>query len=416
MLREDAQLAGALLVVAATLALLVPNDGREPTLLGWTLLIVGHVPAVWRRRAPLPAFLGGVVCIAPYHALDFNHTAPLLVSMTLLFTVAVTGPVLRSVLLGTAVIAGLVGVKFGQGMTQGAQMLRIAGWIVTVLLLGVCTRVYQQYLDSAVERAERAERTREEEARRRVVEERLHVARDLHDLLAHSITLVGVQTSVAAHILNADPDRLDRAAVAKALDDIADTCRSAREELRTTLQVLRSSPDEVHEPLPGLDGIPDLVSAARTAGATVTVDLEPSAPQVPPAVGAAAHRIVQESLTNAVRHGGPGVAVQVRVREVEGRLEVSVTDDGRATPEVPPSASGFGLIGMRERVRSVLGTFEAGPRESGGFQVRATLPLRGAPPDERQTADQPPLHEGPRPDRPTPSVPSPSAPTPRLAS
>nr|WP_237499931.1 histidine kinase [Streptomyces sp. SID8379] len=394
-LRQDALLAAVMLLADVFLALGVRADGRQPDALGWTLLIAAHVPAVWRRRAPLVSFLGMVACVFPYHALDFNHTAPIVVSLAGLFTVAMTGRPLRSAIIGTAVIGLMLGVKFGQGMAEGTQALRVTGWIVAVILLGVYARVHQQYLASVVERAERAERTREEEARRRVAEERLRVARDLHDLLAHSITLVGVRTSVAAHVLNADPDRLDRAAVARALDDIADTCRSARGELRATLEVLRSSPDEAREPLPGLDGIPELLSAARTAGASVHADLDTVT--VPPAVGAAAYRIVQEALTNAVRHGGPGPTVQVTVRQGPGGLAVSVVDDGTATPQLPPGTSGFGLLGMKERARSVLGTLEAGPRATGGFEVAAKLPLEGA----RGTARATTTHLNPPTNQPT---------------
>ncbi len=190
-------------------------------------------------------------------------------------------------------------------MHQAVELLRISGWVVAVLFCGIDVRYYRQYISAIVERAERAERTREEEARRRVAEERLRIARDLHDLLAHTITLVGVQTSVAAHVLAADPDRLDRTAVAKCLDDIADTCRTARGELRTTLEVLRDGQGaratEARGPLPGLAGLPDLAETARASGAKV--ELAVRADTVPPAVGAAAYRIVQEALTNAVRHG-----------------------------------------------------------------------------------------------------------------
>ncbi|GGV64847.1 hypothetical protein GCM10010228_15880 [Streptomyces massasporeus] len=150
-----------------------------------------------------------------------------------------TGRPLRTVLVGAGVIGLSASVMLTVGMHQALEVLRISGWVVAVLFCGVDVRVYGQYVASIVERAERAERTREEEARRRVAEERLRIARDLHDLLAHSITLIGVQTSVAAHVLAADPERLHRETVAKALDDIAETCRSARGELRTTLEVLR---------------------------------------------------------------------------------------------------------------------------------------------------------------------------------
>ncbi|MEB3964530.1 histidine kinase [Streptomyces kunmingensis] len=386
-LRQDAVLAAAMAAVAVCLALRLHGEGRQLTVLGWVLLLAAHVPAVWRRRAPLVSFLGVVACVGPYHALNFDHAAPQVVSLTALFTVAMTGRPLRSLIIGAGVIGLMLSVKFGQNMAEGQQALRISGWIVTVVLLGVYARLHRQYVDSVVERAERAERTREEEARRRVAEERLRVARDLHDLLAHSITLVGVQTSVAAHVLNADPDRLDRAAVAKALDDIADTCRSARGELRATLEVLRSMPDEARGALPGLDGIPELVRAARTAGASVLADLDVDGGLVPAGVGAAAYRIVQEALTNAVRHGGAGLTIRVGVRVGAGALVVSVCDDGVGM--VASGVPGFGLVGMRERVRSVGGVLDVGSGEAGGFVVTASLPLPGAPVTPRGSAPVP---------------------------
>jgi signal transduction histidine kinase len=269
----------------------------------------------------------------------------------------------------------MVALKFGDGMAGVAESFQIAGWVVSMLVLGGYLRVHRQLTATALERAERAERTREEEARRRVAEERLRIARDLHDLLAHNITLIGVRTAVAAHVLTEDPDRLDRAAVAKALDDIADTCRSARGELRTTLEVLRDhGPLDERGPLPGLDGLPDLAATARAAGAEVDLSVGTGA-GVPATVGAAAYRIVQEALTNAVRHGGRAdLTVRVGVHEREGALCVDITDDGAGTGDGTP---GFGLVGMRERVRSVGGTLDAGPlEERAGYAVSAVLPLR----------------------------------------
>jgi signal transduction histidine kinase len=369
--RNDALLAAVAGVVAVGLALFV-EDGRRPDALGWALLFACHVPLAWRRRRPLLVLLAIVACVAPYHALDNTHTAPTPATYIALYTVAVTGRPLRTVLVGVGVIALSTSVMLTVSMHEALKVLQISGWVVAVLFLGADVRFYRQYVAAIVERAERAERTREEEARRRVAEERLRIARDLHDLLAHSITLIGVQTSVAAHVLSADPERLDRETVAKALDDIAETCRSARGELRTTLEVLREhdSPD-ARGPLPGLDGLPDLAEAARLAGARVeqTVRIR----QAPPAVGAAAYRIVQEALTNAVRHAGPEPAVRVDLVEREGVLHLSVSDDG--TGPAPGGTPGFGLVGMRERARTVGGTLDAGPRADGGFEVTALLPL-----------------------------------------
>ncbi|MFH8792670.1 sensor histidine kinase [Streptomyces sp. NPDC017941] len=411
-LRDDTLLAALVTAVAVVLGA-VAGDGRSLDALGWTLLLCAHVPAAWRRSRPMPVLLATVVFVAPYHAVDYTHVAAIPVAMLALYTVAVTGRPRRTLLTGVGVVALTLVANAHVGPKQVAEVLRISGWIVAVLLFGTYVRVHRQYVASALERAERAERTREEEARRRVAEERLRVARDLHDLLAHSITLIGVQTSVAAHVLAADPERLDRTAVAGALDDIAETCRSARGELRATLEVLRApdpqspdgpgepaGPDESRGPLPGIGGIGDLAAAARTAGADVHLAVHAPDPAVRPAVGAAAYRIVQEALTNAVRHGGPHPSVRVAVRKQGGELRVTVTDDGgetdatavpgppRARPAAPaphpvragrptPDVPGFGLVGMRERARSVGGTLVAGPGADRGFEVVAVLPLGG---------------------------------------
>ncbi|MBR8641588.1 sensor histidine kinase [Streptomyces tuirus] len=370
-LRNDTVLAVLVAALSVVLALFV-DDGRRPDALGWALLLVSHVPLVWRRRRPVPVLVAVVACVFPYHFLGYPHIAATQAAYVALYTVAVTGRPLRTVLVGIGVISLAVSVMLTISAHEALGLLKASGWVVAVLFCGADVRIYRQYVASIVERAERAERTREEEARRRVAEERLRIARDLHDLLAHSITLIGVQTSVAAHVLSADPERLDRESVAKALDDIAETCRSARGELRTTLEVLREhgSPD-APGPLPGLDGLPDLAEAARLAGARVeqTVRIR----QAPPAVGAAAYRIVQEALTNAVRHAGPEPAVRVELDERQGALHLSVRDDG--TGPAPDGTPGFGLVGMRERARSVGGTLDAGPRNGGGFEVTAVLPL-----------------------------------------
>lgn len=369
--RNDVVLA-VVLAAAATCMALFTDEGRRPDPLGWSLLLAAHVPLVWRRRHPLLVLVTVVALVGPYHALDNNHAAPGPVSYVALYTLAVTGRPLRTILTGIGVLTVSVSVMLTVNTHQAVELIRISGWVVAVLFAGVDVRYYRQYVAGIVERAERAERTREEEARRRVAEERLRIARDLHDLLAHSITLVGVQTSVAAHVLAADPERLDRAAVAKALDDIAETCRTARGELRTTLEVLREHdvPD-ARGPLPGLHGLADLAEAARVTGATVELSVRTG--DVPPAVGAAAYRIVQEALTNAVRHAGPQPSVRVEVHAGQGALRLSVTDDGTGGP-APGSAGGFGLVGMRERARSVGGTLDAGPRDGGGFGVTAVLP------------------------------------------
>ncbi|MEV5602006.1 histidine kinase [Streptomyces sp. NPDC052299] len=384
--RNDALIAAAAAVLSTVLALAAGGAGSMGAA-GWALLLGSTVPLVWRRRAPVRVLLAMVPLLALYHGADNLHTAPMPQTWIVLYTVAVTGRPLRTLAVGIGVTSVMVTVVLALSAHDGLELLRISGWIVAVLFCGVDVRIYRQYVASVLERAERAERTREEEAARRVAEERLRIARDLHDLLAHSITVIGVRTSVASHILTVDPERLDRRAVAAALDDIADTCREARAELRTTLQVLRSTgPDgdgaDAEGPLPDLAALPGLVRAAEAAGARVELDTGVPPGRLVPAVGAAAYRIVQESLTNAVRHAGAGVRVRVVVAPAAGALRVTVTDDGTG-PVEDGTASGFGIVGMRERARSTGGTLTAGPRPGGGFEVSALLPLPAEPPGNR---------------------------------
>ncbi|MEC4571085.1 sensor histidine kinase [Streptomyces virginiae] len=357
--RCDASAAAVFAVLAAVLALTV-NDGRAPDALGWALLLAAHVPLAWRRRAPVPVLLAMVACVVPYHALDYMHLAPIPASMTALYTVASTGRPRRTLFVGLSVTSVTLTIQVFVNPHEMVELLRVSGWVIAMLVFGASIRLYRQLVAGVMERAER-------EAERKVAEERLRIARDLHDLLAHSITLIGVQTSVAAHVLVADPDRLDREALVKALDGITETCREARSEVRTTLDVLRATPEG---PLPDLASLPDLV---RTSGADLTV--RTGAAKVPAAVGAAAYRIVQESLTNAVRHGAPGADLSVDVGLEKDVLTVRVTNGGSAPGGT--GGSGYGILGMRERARSVGGTLSAGPRDGGGFEVAAELPLPG---------------------------------------
>ncbi|NGO67655.1 sensor histidine kinase [Streptomyces boncukensis] len=407
--RRDIAVAAAVAVVQTVAALAAPaGDGRTPDALGWTLLTASAFALVLLRRAPWLAVLAVLALVAPYHSLDFAHTAAVPSALIALYFMAAAGPPLRSFLTIGVIIGIMSVIMLGRGNQHAlAEMLRTSGWLFVCVLIGESVRIHRNYVGAIVERAERAERTREEEAARRVAQERLRIARDLHDLLAHSITLIGVQTSVAAHVLVADPERLDREAVAKALDGISDTCRDARAELRTTLEVLRGDESEAHGPLPGLSGLADLARAARGAGAHVELTVRDSALAAapPPAVGAAAYRIVQEAFTNAVRHAGPEVRIEAAVSAEHGLLRICVRDDGAgrenpdgagpgagdsgdgagrtgtapAPADRTPERGGFGLVGMRERARSVGGTVEAGPAPP-GFQVLARIPLASAVP------------------------------------
>ncbi|MCX5382586.1 sensor histidine kinase [Streptomyces sp. NBC_00083] len=358
-LRTDTALAAGAGLLGAAIA--YADTTLRPDTTGWALLTASALALIGRRAHPMATLALAVLCIAPYQLLNNAHMGTMPMAMTALYTVAVTGTVRRTATVGACVVAiAIAGMSFN-GVHRVFDVFRTSGWLVAALVLGVA--VHNSRIHVAEQRAAAAR-----ESERRLTEERLRIARDLHDLLAHSITLIGVRTSVAAHVLTATPDRLDRAGLAAALDSIADTCREARAELRTTLTVLRA--DE-HGPLPDLTGLPDL---ARSAGADLAVDT--TGTRVPPAVGAAAYRIVQESLTNAVRHAGPDATIRVRVETGGPALRVTVTDDGHGPAA---TGTGFGILGMRERARSVGGTLDAGPHPDGGFQVTAHLPLPPSP-------------------------------------
>jgi signal transduction histidine kinase len=218
---------------------------------------------------------------------------------------------------------------------------------------------------------------REEEARRRASEERLRIARDLHDVLAHNISLINVQAGVALHLMGERPEQ-----ARTALSAIKQASKDALTELRSVLDILRGGDEHApRAPAPTLARLDDLVSQAAAAGLAVRTEIEGEARPVPSGLDGAAFRVLQEALTNVARHAGPATAI-VRLSYGERDLTVQVDDDGLGPASQGGHAtlgSGRGIVGMRERVTALGGELEAGPRPGGGFRVRARLPLGGAP-------------------------------------
>jgi signal transduction histidine kinase len=242
-----------------------------------------------------------------------------------------------------------------------------AGWVIVMV---VTSRMWQLHVREVEQRAEEAERTKDEAARRRAMEERLRIARELHDSLTHSISVISVQAGVAAHLARKRGEDVPPSLLA-----IQEAGADALRELRTTLSVLRSEEDGDGSGLGQLDG---LVGRASAAGLPVTVTVTGAEWALPPEVDQAAYRIVQEALTNVSRHAGRACA-RVHLRYTPDALSVQVDDDGTGTgtPAGPrPAGPGLGLIGMRERVTALGGRLHAGPRDGGGFQVRAEFPAR----------------------------------------
>ncbi|MFD0785663.1 sensor histidine kinase, partial [Micromonospora azadirachtae] len=220
-------------------------------------------------------------------------------------------------------------------------------------------------LRQAERRADEAERTREETARHRADEERLHIARELHDSLTHQISIIKVQAEVAVHLARKRGEPVPEALLA-----IRDAGREATRELRATLETLRG---DGATPPHGLDQLPELVERARSTGLDATLTIEGRRHDVPAAVDRTAYRVVQESLTNIARHAAAATA-SVRIDYRTDALAIRVDDDGKAMPDTAPMP-GVGLLGMRERVTALGGRLRAEPRNEGGFSVHAELPF-----------------------------------------
>ncbi|GAA2071443.1 histidine kinase [Streptomyces albiaxialis] len=282
---------------------------------------------------------------------------------------------------------------------DASRMAAVAAFPLVAGVLGHAVQSRRAYLAAVEERALRAEKTRESEARRRVAEERVRIARELHDLVAHQITLANAQATVAAHLFDTRPEQ-----TRKSLNELVATTGGALDELRATVGLLRQTGDTAgpEEPAPGLSRLPALLDSFRRAGLEVTVAEEGTARPLPPGVDLTAYRIVQEALTNVTKHAGTASA-RVRLVWNRDRLALTVSDDGgggsggrgagpgkggragsiaSTLPERPP---GYGLIGMRERATAVGGHLSAAGRPEGGFLVSAELPL----PPAKDTARRP---------------------------
>ncbi|MEU3821494.1 sensor histidine kinase [Streptomyces sp. NPDC052644] len=355
---------------------------RSPRPAGVVLMVAGAAALVARRRAPKAV----LACTAAATVAEFvagDPPAPVAMSAVVaLYTVAsrTDRPTTWRVGLATMTVLTAAAMSFGSAPWYSQQNLGVFAWTGMAAAAGDAVRSRRAFVDAIRERAERAERTREEEARRRVAEERLRIARDLHDVVAHHIALVNVQAGVAAHVMDRRPDQAK-----EALAHVRDASRSALDELRATVGLLRQSgdPEAPTEPAPGLGVLDDLLETFRKAGLPVRLARTDQDTRLPAAVDLAAYRIVQEALTNVRKHAGPAATAEVSVLRVGPTIEITVLDDGgtpaarvKAPAEPPPERSGgHGLLGMRERVAALGGALSTGPRYGGGFRVQAILPL-----------------------------------------
>src|SRR6266545_4166935 len=350
----------------------------HPAELGHLLLAVAGMALLLRRRWPLAVFFTTAAISLVYYVAGYPDGPGWIALFVAAYTVTARGDGQRSVQIvgGTILLLTLVWL-----LTADLTPIDTAGWVffrigtaIMAVVLGDMLRARRVVAAEALERAERAERTREEEARRRVDAERLRIAREVHDTVAHAIAVINVQAGVTAHVLDKRPEQ-----ARDTLVTIEQTSARALGELRATLGMLRDADDDRRAPTPGLNQIEELVGLAREAGLDVKVEVASPPRELPGATDHAAYRILQESITNAIRHAGPARVV-VSVAYGPSHLELLVADDGHGPRDAARGAgdAGRGIVGMRERAALLGGELTAGPRPGGGFQVRARLPL---PPD-----------------------------------
>jgi signal transduction histidine kinase len=365
----DALLAlGMVAVGVLAFALRDQRPDEPPAALGFALVVVAGASLAWRRRAPLT--VATIVCAAVATASLFGYwpefVAPLWIAVY--SAAAYTGrDRLVRVLLPVALLTS-VAISLGERWDRGLNWVEVLSDLVVTFgvpfLLG----------RMSFNRRRRIVRDREVATREAVAAERAAIARELHDVVAHHMSVMVVQAGAARAVGATDP-----AATAEALRQIEASGRTGLAEMRRLLEVLKAEEEDGdgRAPQPGLARLGELLDAMRASGLPVEAVVEGTPRALSPGVDLSAYRIVQEALTNSLRHAG-GASARVMVRYEPDALELEIGDDGPGPPEDPEASGGHGLIGMRERVQLFGGGLEAGPRPGGGFLVRARLPSEPA--------------------------------------
>jgi signal transduction histidine kinase len=340
----------------------------------WAVLfsLLQTIPLAFRRRAPLPVFLLIAIGVCTYYAMGYEVTDGTLATFVGVYTVAAHENRRRSlVALGVLAVAMTWYWVFRAEPFDPTTPIWIAILAVLSWSLGEYVKARRAYTTEVETLAQRLDQARELEARQAVWEERARLARELHDLIGHTVNLMVIQAGSGRRTLGSDP-----AVTERAFRTIESTGREALDELDRLLGVLRTEEDQADAPpLPGLDQVSALAGRFEDSGLAVEVSIEGRQVPLPRSLDQSAYRIIQEALTNALRHAGGAIA-HVAVRYRANLLEVEVADDGRQNAEPQePAQGGRGLIGIRERVAMFGGDLDAGPRPGGGFVVRCRFPL-----------------------------------------
>jgi signal transduction histidine kinase len=340
------------------------HSARRVDALSYVLVVGAALPLVVRRRWPEVVLVVTGAVTSAYLIMRYPYGPIVLSLMIAIYTVAARLPARRAVVLcGAVLLALLVHVLVRAVGPDGAGALGVfvpgSAWVVVPFAVGRVSRIGR----------ESAARTRAEQAQRIAYEERLRIAQEVHDVVGHGLTAIHLQAEIALHVLPKRPEQAESALLA-----ISRSSGQALDELRATLAVVRSGGDTVapRTPMPGLASLDDLVARMADAGVAVTLTVTGMRPNLPATVELAGYRIVQEALTNVLRHAGTATAAVQVAYQVDG-LSVEVTDAGRGV--VGELREGQGIAGMRERAAALGGVLTTGPRPGGGFRVHASLPV-----------------------------------------
>jgi len=363
---------GTVFTIAGLVGLFGANDPQHvyesPDALGVVLALACSLPFFVRRRFPVAVLFASTIGLIALAGAGYPSNVQSQFLFVAVYTVG-SHCDSRKRLLGIVwLIAGLIGAAaIGMRGTTTAQIATAGALYFAVYFLGTTIQNRRLYMQQLEERTTILERERDEEAKRAVADERLRIAQELHDVVAHSMGVIAVQAGVGAHVIDQNPEEAK-----KSLEAIATTSRSTLTEIRRLLGVLRADDGAAYQPAPGLADLDRLVADVGSAGLPVEVTVAGTRHDVPPGVDFTAYRIVQEALTNVLKHAGPAHATVV-VGYEPSALRLEITDDGRGV-NGRATDGGHGLLGMRERVGVYGGSLDTGPLAGGGFRVVARLP------------------------------------------
>ncbi|MFJ9775763.1 sensor histidine kinase [Kitasatospora sp. NPDC101157] len=343
-------------------------------LLAVALSLAVNLPLAVRRRAPWLVFAVSCTMFAAYTATGFQPSVNLWAPLLACYTVIAREPAGRAAWAAAATAAAWIGSGLAAHLSPELSVAQTAIGVGVVWAFATGSRRLAHRNAQLAELTAQLEREQELRAQHAITEERLRLARELHDIVAHHLSALAVQAGLADFVFTSDP-----AAARQAVVSIGDSSRQALEEMRGLLHVLREGTgsgdtDHLYRSSPGLTRLDELVERGRSAGCEVSLSLSGPRRALPQGVDLCAYRIIQEALTNTVKHAGPQARVTVSLEFGTNHLTGQVTDEGGKPPAALPS-SGLGLLGMRERARLYGGSLRAGPRATGGFEVVFTLPL-----------------------------------------